>query len=139
MAKIIKGKSSSAKQEMAQRIKVDPILAKQINEVASESAPVEAVIMLHPDDPAQLVASPERVQELTHEVLQRVEKQLGTGVVKVNIFRNLGSFAISAEPHFIRELLQQPEVASAMANKRSTQAYIPPVHVETVTPGSNRG
>jgi hypothetical protein len=135
----MKSKASPAKQEEARDAKVDPILLQQLNTGAASAAPLEAVIMLRPDDPSELAAPPNRAVEMTHQVLERVEKQTGTGADRVNIFRNFGSFAISAHPDFLRELLRQPEVASAMANKRSTQAYIQPIDVEPVKPTSDRG
>jgi hypothetical protein len=137
--KVMKTKMGAAQPEGTPPTKIDPVLLQQINAVATDAAPVEAVIMLRPDDPAQIAAPPNRAEELTHQILQRVEKQIGISAQKVNIFRNLGSFALSANPNFIRELLRQPEVASAIANKRPPQAYIPPIDVEPVKPGSNRG
>jgi hypothetical protein len=38
--------------------------------------------------------------------------------VDVHVFRNLGRFVVAADAAFLRELLAQPEVDSAMANRR---------------------
>lgn len=121
------------------QVKTDPELLKQINTVAAEEKPVEAVFMLRPDKAAQIAASPERTEELTHKILERVEKRVGATPKQVNIFRNLGTFAISAGPGFLRELLTQPEIASAMANRQQSQGYIPPRDVKPVDPDSDIG
>jgi hypothetical protein len=135
----MKSKASLANQEPARDVKLDPVLLEQLDAVAADATPVEAVITLRPDHPEQIAALPDRAEEMTHQMLRRVESQTGTGADRVNIFRNFGSFAISANRHFIRELLKQPEVASAMANRGTTDAYIKPVDVEPVKPGSSRG
>jgi hypothetical protein len=132
-------KRSPAEQEGKRQAKVDSELLKQIDTVAAGDDPVEAIFMLRPDDPTQIAASPERTEELAREILQRVEAKVGSGANRVNVFRNLGTFTISAKPAFLRELLAEPEVASAMANRQHAEAYIQPHDVEPVTPGSNRG
>ena len=111
--------------------KIDPELVRQLEHVestraiASESTeeasePVQAVIYLHPDAPNQLTVSPERIGPVVDSLLSRVGNRVGVMAHKHNTFRNLGSFALSATPSFIRELLKQPEVASAVANRKAT-------------------
>jgi hypothetical protein len=135
----MKTKTSLADKEIEKQVKVDPELVKQINNVAADDESVEAIFMLRPDDPKQIAAPPERTEELTKQILQRVEAQVGSGPNRVNIFRNLGTFTVSAKPAFLRELLTQPGLASAMANKQQGQAYIQPHDIAPVEPGSNRG
>jgi hypothetical protein len=36
----------------------------------------------------------------------------------VNVFENLGYFVLAAPPDFVERVLDQPEVASASANRR---------------------
>jgi hypothetical protein len=36
----------------------------------------------------------------------------------MHVFRNLGRFVVSADADVVRELLNQPEVESALANRR---------------------
>ena len=139
LSNVMRVKRSLAEPESKRQVKVDPELLKQIDTVAADDDPVEAVFMLRPDDPMQIAASPERTEELTREILQRVEAKIGSGANRVNVFRNLGTFAISAKPAFLRELLAEPEVASAMANRQQGEAYIQPHNIEPVTPRSNRG
>jgi predicted O-linked N-acetylglucosamine transferase (SPINDLY family) len=119
------------------KTRTDSELTRQL-EVASDSEkPVEAVFMLHPDNPSQIVPSPERVEELTHKILERVQQRTGSHENKFNIFRNIGSFVVSA-PAFVRELISQPEVATAMANQQPGQSSIKPVKQRPVRSGQNQ-
>jgi hypothetical protein len=128
-----------AEKDVECHIKVDPKLRKQI-ETAADDEPVEAVLMLRPDDPAQVAASPERTEEVVQEIMRQVEDKVGIGAHRVNVLRYLGSFTIAAPPAFLRELLTKPEqIASAMANRQEGSAYIEPRDVKPVRSGSNRG
>lgn len=108
--------------------KIDPTLLGQLNSVAAGDEPVEAVVRLRPDRPGEIVPSPERTQELATKVIQRVGKRVGNPATRHNVFSNLGSFVISAPSHFLRELIQQPEVAAAVANQQAGEALIPPIN-----------
>src|SRR5215207_2407910 len=92
LSNVMRVKRSLAEPESKRQVKVDPELLKQIDTVAADDDPVEAVFMLRPDDPMQIAASPERTEELTREILQRVEAKIGSGANRVNVFRNLGTF-----------------------------------------------
>src|SRR5262249_48832671 len=114
-------------EKMASR-NIDPELLRQLNAVAADNEPVEAVVRLNPDNPAEIVPSPERTEELARKVLQRVAKRVGNPVMKHNVFSNLGSFVVSAPTQFVRELIEQPEVAAAVANRQAGEALIPPIN-----------
>lgn len=135
----MKPKARSAPRERKGHIKIDPELLKQITSVAASQEPVDAYLTLRPDDPAQISASADRAEELTRQVLQRVEERVGSSANQVNIFSNLGIFAVSAKPDFLLELLKQPELASAAARRQQPEAKIEPRDVQPVTPGSSRG
>jgi hypothetical protein len=135
----MKTKTSLPETESRKQVKVDPALLERINSVAADDEPIEAIFMLRPDDQAQIAVPPERTEALAQEVLQRVKARVGSDANRVNVFRNLGTFTISAKPAFIRELLAQPEIASALANRQQGEAYIPPHDIAPVKPGSSRG
>jgi hypothetical protein len=113
--------------------KVDPELTRQLASASAPSQPVEAVFMLHPHHPSQVAAEPEVTDELAKNVLDRVTHDTGIKPQAVNVFRNLGSFAVVAHPEFLHALMQQPEIASAVANRSSEPATIPPVHKRPVS------
>ncbi len=73
---------------------------------------------LRPAQSSEKALPPNQVEELARTLLERVERSVGVGARDVNVFRHLSSFVVSASPAFVRELLQQPEIASAMANRQ---------------------
>src|SRR5881628_3865458 len=112
--------------------KADPELIRQLNGTEASKEDIAAVVRLQPDDPSQIVPSPERTEELTQKILERVKKKVGSSESRYNVFKNLGSFVVSAEPEFLRELISQPEVAAAVANKQPEGTVIAPVEKATV-------
>lgn len=102
------------------QVKTDPELMRQLETTATEDELVQAVFTLRL--PTKQLLVPRRVEEVTHEVLERVSQQMGIDAAEVNIFRNLGAFAISAPSSFIRELLSEPEIASAISNEKQQPA-----------------
>ena len=105
---------------------LDPELARQMS-AADGNAAVEAVVRLRPA-PGNTPPPPEETERLTHELVTRVQKEIGEHEDAVNVFRYLGSFAISAKPSFLRALLDQPEVVAALANRQPAgRGVIPPV------------
>jgi hypothetical protein len=123
---------------MSSGAKTDPELTQQLNNTHAGESLVEAVVRFRPDDPKQVVPSPERTEELTQKVLDRVKKQVGKREARYNVFRNLGSFVVSAEPEFLRELISQPEVAAAVANRQPQSAVIAPVKKSPVPAARNQ-
>ena len=107
--------------------KTDAELVKQLDQASDSEDLIEAVVRLRPDDPSQIVPAAERTEELTNHLLERVKKESGQAASRYNVFRNLGSFVVSARPAFIRQLMSQPEVASVMANQQPGTALIPPI------------
>lgn|GEM_PF-1135152 len=112
--------------------KIDPELLRQLNETATSEQPIEVVARLRPDKPSEIVLPPERIEELTKQVLSRVKEQVGSSEDRYHVFKNLGSFVISANPAFIRELISQPEVAAVMANYQPDSMAIAPVKIAPV-------
>jgi hypothetical protein len=101
--------------------KTDPELLRQLAEVATPSDPVAAVFVLRPTDPSEPVPGPAETEEVVQRLLERVTQEVGVPPQRVNIFRNLGSFVVSATTPFVRKLLEQREIASALPNRRPLQ------------------
>jgi hypothetical protein len=91
--------------------KIDPELGRQLDAAKETNAPVEAVLMLRNSAKPFGDAS-----EKARDALRRVELLLGTSPDVVNILENLGIVIVSATEPFVRELVAQPEFASAVAN-----------------------
>lgn len=102
--------------------KTDPELLRELDAKSASQELVQAVFSLRL--PMSKLTAPRAVEEVTNEVLDRVARNVGTPASEVNVFRNIGAFAISARPAFIRALLAEPEIASAMANRPSQPMLI---------------
>ena len=104
---------------------LDPELVRQLSTSAGDDQ-VEAVVRLR-TDPGVAAPPPEETERLARQVVARTQKLSGEQENAFNVFKYLGSFAISAKPAFIKTLLDQPEVASALANNQPGSGMIPPV------------
>jgi hypothetical protein len=115
--------------------KIDPVLLEELSEAEQSNGHVEAVVRLRAPSGDSILIPPV-TKSLAEDLLQRVAGSVGFNAEFVNIFRNLGSFLVVAQPTFLRELISQPEVAAAVAN-RQHDAFIEPVnkrpsHIESV-------
>jgi hypothetical protein len=108
------------------QVKADSELLRQLEAAGVSRTVVEAVCRLRASRSSRKILSPERTETLTRKLLSRVKGLVGTGARDFNVFRHLGSFVVSAEPRFVHELLKQPEIASAVANRQPESPVIPP-------------
>ena len=113
------------------RVRTDPELKRQLKAEHSEQEMVQAVFTLRLS--SRRAVKPTHVEELTNEVLDRVADEVGVEAQEINIFQNLGAFALSAPPNFIRALLTEPEIATATANQQTESMMIPPLRKRRVT------
>jgi hypothetical protein len=107
--------------------RIDPSLLAQLASAASADppTPVEAVVWLRPEAAAQVVPGRERTGQIVRALLARVGKKVGLVPVDFHVFHNLGTFVIAAPGDYLLELLDQPEVAGALAN-RPGEPHSPP-------------
>jgi hypothetical protein len=101
------------------KVKVDPVLRRQLDGAAAETTPVEAVLRLR-SRTRSLAPPPEATRDIAEILVTRVAEELGVTAEEYdyNVFPNLGYFVLSASPGFVERVLDQPEVASASANRR---------------------
>jgi hypothetical protein len=99
------------------RAKVDPALRAALATAKAGRGTVDAVVTLAPSDPAIGVDSPAETVKKGRALVARVRAAVGTEPDAVNVFENLQSMAVSADASFIEELISQPEVNAAMANR----------------------
>ncbi len=106
---------------------MDPTLSAQLDASAAGGEPVGAVIALRSDAAGNgaAPASGDEVACLAEDLLDRVGRETGSQARDYNVFRNLGSFVVVASSTFIRVLLEQPEVESAMANRQPGPVVAP--------------
>ncbi len=103
------------------KAKIDPELRRQLDgATAAEVEPVEAVLRLRPKTRSALAPPPQATRDLAELLVTRVAEELGVTAeaYDFNVFPNLGYFVLSASPGFVERVLDQPEVASASANRR---------------------
>jgi hypothetical protein len=105
-------------------VKADQELLRQIEASAGDQGLVQAVFMLRlaPGRPP----APKRIEKTAKQVLRRVARTIGSAAADFNVFGNLGAFAVRAAPAFVYALLGEPEVVSAVANKRPEEVLIRP-------------
>jgi hypothetical protein len=106
-------------------MKLDPELVRQLA-ATTDDGRVEAVVRLQPSGGLP-TTPPEETERLAHELVRRTQQESGEHEDAINVFKYLGSFAISASPAFMKALIAQPEVASALANKQPDSGMIRPV------------
>jgi hypothetical protein len=105
-----------AENEEQARARADPELLHQLDEAEASKEPVEAVFILR--RPSGSVLAPDEVEKVTNEVLGRVQREDGSQVKDVNVFKNMGSFVVVGEPPLLRRLLDQPEIEAGIANRQ---------------------
>jgi hypothetical protein len=96
--------------------RADDELERQLDQAAADAKPVEAVFVLR--SPGRPAPDPAETETLARELVERVRQSTGRHPQDVNVFRNLGRFVVSADAAFVRELIAQPEIAAALANRR---------------------
>lgn len=99
--------------------KIDPDLLAQLETAAGAAATgvIQAVVQLRPGKGNDVAPQPDQTERIVGSLLARVARQVGLDPADFNVFPNLGSFVISAPGDYLRALLDQPEVASALANR----------------------
>jgi len=102
-----------------QAAKTDPELKRQMEAAAAGVSPVQAVIYLNPGSKTRSALPVEETEPAAKKLLDKVAAAVGEQPSASKVFRNLGSLVVEASPRFLEELLKQPEVASAVANKQS--------------------
>jgi len=109
--------------------KIDPELIRQLD--AAGDAPVGAVFNLR-RGPSQKCLSAEETETCVKQLLQQAQEESGVAPQQIHVFRNLGSFAVSAAAPFVRKLLGRDEVSSATANQQPEELLIRPVESKPV-------
>ncbi len=93
--------------------KADPELIRQIQ--TSNDDRIEAVFSL--DLPMKELLDPSAVEQTASRILRRAEEVVGHKAHAVNVFKNMGSFIVSGDGTLIERIIEQPEIAKAVANR----------------------
>jgi len=94
---------------------VDPELLRQLDAAAPDDL-IDAVLVL---ELSAEPAPPDQIEETVRGIVARVESEAGSAISEFNVFPNLSSFVVRATPQIVEDLISQPEVGSALANRSS--------------------
>ena len=107
------------------RITIDPQLLRQLKGARNQRS-VGAVFTLRGDERGATL-SPKETKAVVKRMLDRIGRQTKSKPKDVNVFSNIQSFALEAPVEFVKTLLEQPEIDSAVANLQSEDMLINPV------------
>jgi hypothetical protein len=92
--------------------KIDPELTTQLDAADPDDAPVQAVVYLRSGSKG----GPAAVSKRADQVIASATTKAGTEPSRVNVMRYLGTVAIEAPASFVRALLDEDDIESALAN-----------------------
>lgn len=102
---------------------VDDELTRQLSDAASD-ANVAAVFTLRTPEGVPFLSAAE-TESAVQEILGSVPPKSRALLGHLKVFGNVQSFALDGSPALVRQLLQRPEIASAIADRRSGSSMIP--------------
>lgn len=111
--------------------KVDPLLQTQLAE-AGEKA-VEAVLQLRSRVAGKRFPNAEETESLAQELLSQARGETGLDAADYNVFKNLGSLVVVAQPKFLNAVIAHDEVTKATPNRGRGSAKIDPVNKRPAT------
>ena len=92
--------------------KIDPELTRQLDEVGADDSPIQAVVYLESGE----TMSPDEVTATAQRIIDSASTKAATSPGRVNVLRNLGVVTLEGPASFVRSLIEEPGVASAVAN-----------------------
>jgi hypothetical protein len=124
------------------KAKVDQELTRQLDASAG-AEPVSASFSFE-SAATRAIVSPEETERRVHDLLKKVQGEVGDAPSHFRVHKNIGSFSVTATPEFIRKLCEQKGIVTATANRQPGEMLIKPVSAEPVpepspeTPSSSR-
>ena len=94
---------------------IDPELLRQLDDAKSSGEPVQAVVKLRRT--AGKAPEPAAVEKETQRAVDRTIEATGERPDDVHVMGRLSVAYVSGSEKFLREFVEQPEVASAVANQ----------------------
>ena len=98
----------------------DPELLRQLDDAKKSGEPVQAVVKLHRTKGR--APSPALVEEQTQRAVDRAAATTGEQPDDVHVMGRLATAYVSGSEKFLRAFVEQPEVASAVANQPAETA-----------------
>ena len=107
--------------------RIDPELTRQLDRSSADDI-VEMVVHVGPASAGARPLEPEETKQLVEDLVARAGRKTGHTQFDFNVFPYMSSFAISGSPEFIRTLVAEPEVVSAVANRQPEGGLIRPMN-----------
>ncbi len=104
--------------------KVHPELVRQLAQ--SDDQVAQVVVQLSFPGRPEDIPSPKDTTILAESLLHRVEERVGHSAIRHNVLPNLATLVVEADTVFLRSLIDQPEVVSALPNEMTESPFIPP-------------
>jgi hypothetical protein len=104
-----------------------PESIRQVLQKAGEASKDETVVFRLKGEAGAATPSAADTTRIAHSLMERIKAKHGREPKKLNIFENLGSFVVQADPAMLLHLLDQPEVAAATLNRRPDVEPLRPV------------
>ena len=98
----------------------DPELLRQLDDARASGGTVEAVLRLERRPGERPV--PGAIRDQADRAIRRATEASGEAPADVHVMANMAMAYVSGSEKFLRELMAQPEVASAVANENRTEA-----------------
>jgi predicted mannosyl-3-phosphoglycerate phosphatase (HAD superfamily) len=98
-------------------VPTDPELLRQLDDAKTTGEPVAAVLQLKRTRGKAPDAA--KVEAQTREAIARATKATGEDPHDVHVMGRMSAAYVTGSEKFLRELVEQPEIAGAVANKRS--------------------
>ncbi len=92
--------------------KIDPELTRQLDAADTDDAPVQAVVHFRSSGKR----GPTGVTEVAEAAIGSASTKTGHTPTRVNVMRYLGVMSVEAPASFVRALLDEEDVESALAN-----------------------
>lgn len=93
----------------------DPELLRQLDDARTSGGTVEAVLRLERQPGERPV--PSVVRDQAERAIRRATEACGETPADVHVMENMATAYVAGTERFLRELMAQPEVASAVANE----------------------
>jgi hypothetical protein len=117
---------------------MDPVLLRLLEAPGNADTLVSAIFRLRPAEASQPALPPRETERQASLLVDRVSREVGEPAERVNVFKSLGSFVVRARPVFLRELLRQPEIEAALANRVDEELMVKPAHTRALAPQRSR-
>src|SRR3954465_14534718 len=112
------------------KAKIDQELTRQLDS-SGGAEPLSASFSFE-SAATRAIASPEETEKRVHDLLKKVQSEVGVAPSQFRIYKNIGSFSVTATPAFIRKRREKKDLGRATGSRQPGEMLIKPVSSEPV-------